>query len=113
MFQFYIIESALELYARHMLFLTLSLEMQNRMGLQGERMTRQSRDERTEIHFFFFFGENLRGSLHRVGETGGKKRKGRIQKMLTDKDFPWQNDSRVCRGHQVTSNLRRVMPLVS
>ena len=68
----------------------------------------QSRDERTEIHC-----KNLHGPLHRVGETGGKQRKGRIQKVLTDKDFSRQNDLRVCRGYWVTSNLRRVMPLVS
>ena len=50
-----------------------------------------------------------------VGETGGKKRKGRIQKVPTDKDFPrhCDKDSRVCRGYRVTSNLSRVMPLVS
>ena len=31
-----------------------------------------------------------------MGETGRKKRKGRIQKMLTDKDFPQQMTSLVC-----------------
>lgn len=35
-FQFYILENALELYARDMLFLSLSLETPKRMGLQGE-----------------------------------------------------------------------------
>lgn len=33
--QFYILENALELYARDMLFLSLSLETPKRMGLQG------------------------------------------------------------------------------
>ena len=66
-----------------------------------------------EIQFCVCVCENVHGSLHRVGETGGKKRKGIIQKVLTDKDFPQQNDSRFCRGYRVTSNLRREMPLVS
>lgn len=34
--QFYILENALELYARDMLFLSLSLETPKRMGLQGK-----------------------------------------------------------------------------
>lgn len=34
--QFYVLENALELYARDMLFLALSLETPQRMGLQGE-----------------------------------------------------------------------------
>ena len=33
-----------------------------------------------------------------MGETGGKIMKGRIQEVLTDKDFPGQNDSRLQRG---------------
>ena len=48
-------------------------------------------------NFLFNFVKNLHGSLHRVGETGEKKRKGRIQEVLTDKDFPRKkNDWRVC-----------------
>ena len=72
--------------------------------------TIQSRDERMETHICLF---NFVKICTGMGETGGKKRKGRIQKVLTDQDFPRQNDSRVCRGSRVTSNLRRVMPLVS
>ena len=34
--QFYILENNLELYARAILFLTIALEPQNRMGLQGK-----------------------------------------------------------------------------
>ena len=43
-----------------------------------------------------------------MGETGEKERKGRIQKVLTDKNVPRERDSRVCRGYRVTSNPRRV-----
>ena len=35
-FQFYILENNLEIYARDMLFLTIALEPQSRMGLQGK-----------------------------------------------------------------------------
>ena len=46
LFQFYILETALELYARHILFLTLSLELQKRMGLQGETVLPSDTDNK-------------------------------------------------------------------
>ena len=55
--------------------------------------------------------------MHRVGETGGKTGKGRIQKVLTDKKKSHGKMTRTSAERigipRDTSNLRRVMPLVS
>lgn len=70
---FYILETASELYARHILFLALSLEMQKRMGLQ----------EKTEL-FLELFGNTL---VRKQTVDYVEKMSTEFIKMVTDTDY--------------------------
>ncbi|KAL8597580.1 hypothetical protein ACOMHN_001511 [Nucella lapillus] len=70
---FFIVETALELYARHMLFLSLSLEMKKRMGLQ----------EKTEL-FLELFGNTL---VRQQSADYVEKMSTECIKMVTDFDY--------------------------
>ncbi|KAK7099397.1 dynein axonemal assembly factor 3-like [Littorina saxatilis] len=70
---FFVIETALELYARHMLFLSLGLEMQKRMGLQ----------EKTEL-FLELYGNTL---VRKQTADYVSKMSTEFIKMVTDSDY--------------------------
>ncbi|XP_076471331.1 dynein axonemal assembly factor 3-like [Babylonia areolata] len=70
---FFVVETALELYARHMLFLSLSLEMQKRMGLQ----------EKTEL-FLELYGNSL---VRKQSADYVEKMSTEFIKMVTDFDY--------------------------
>ena len=67
--------------------------------------SKQSRDKRTEIQFFCL----ILWKCARISASLGWDRREEKEGANSDKDFPRQNDSRVCRG----VNLSRVMSLVS
>ena len=69
----------IEIRSRYLLFYAQYPSLRRLSMLRKDRSI-QSRDERTEIQFFVKFCDNLHGSLHRVGETGGKKRKGEFRR---------------------------------
>ena len=47
-FQFYVLENNLELYARFMLFMAVTLEAPDRMGLQGQYVDDGASETKTE-----------------------------------------------------------------